>query len=153
MDMIMLCGSCLIIATKVYSQVLRWELGLAFCSTQLSTQVPCLTFGKMLPCARHPCHTPKLRTPCEVVSPNFQALYRLNCMDWPKMTWELFLYYFKIEGWQANAIAHEAVDHLTSFCQVERRFRTEPGNWTTNRFLKIWVSLYHHPIVRVVSDH
>ena len=48
---------------------LSWELSLAFCSTQLSTQVlsltsPCLQ--KVLPC-RHPCHTWDwgFETPCE----------------------------------------------------------------------------------------
>ena len=40
-----------------YSRDLCWELGLAFCSTQLSTQVPGPHLLKVLPC-EHPCrHT------------------------------------------------------------------------------------------------
>ena len=73
-----------------YSRDLCWELGLAFCSTQLSTQVPSLTFKK---CCRRPCHAWDLGlgTMCEVVSPNFHDLNGWNYMDWPQVTWGLGL--------------------------------------------------------------
>jgi hypothetical protein len=71
---------------------LGWKLGLAFCSTQLTTQVPSLTSEKMMPC-RHPCHSWDLGlgTPCEVLSSNFHALNNWNCTDWPQVTWNLGL--------------------------------------------------------------
>ena len=45
---------------------------------------------KVLPC-RHPCHPWDLGlgTPCDVVSPNFQALDGWDCMDRPEVTWDL----------------------------------------------------------------
>ena len=71
---------------------LCWALGLAFCLTQLSTQVPSLPSKKVSPCW-HPCHTWDLGlgTLCEVVSPNFHALNDWDYMDWPKVTWDLGL--------------------------------------------------------------
>ena len=71
---------------------LGWELGLAFCSTQLATQVPNLTSKKVLPC-RHPCHSWDLGlgAMCEVVSPNFHALNGWDCIIWSHVTWDLGL--------------------------------------------------------------
>ena len=71
---------------------LCWELYIAFCLTQLSTQVPSLTSKKVcLPC-RHLCHTWNLGlgTPCEMVTPNFLALNGWDCTKWPQLTcgWE-----------------------------------------------------------------
>ena len=75
-----------------YSPNTGWELGLAFCSTQLATQVPSPHLQKVLPC-RHPCHTWNLGlgTPWELVSPNFRALNGWDCTDWPQVTWPLGL--------------------------------------------------------------
>jgi hypothetical protein len=75
-----------------YAQDLLGELGLAFCSTQASTQAPSLKphLQKVLSC-KHPCHTWDLRlgTPCEVISPNFHAIKGGDCTDRPQVTWEL----------------------------------------------------------------
>ena len=39
-----------------------------------------------------------------------------------------FFKILNIEGWQANAKAQEALDHLASSCQVEKRFHS----WVSN---------------------
>ena len=44
---------------------------------------------KTLTCT-HPCHT-DLKTPCKVISPNFHALDRWDCTDWPQVNWDLGL--------------------------------------------------------------
>ena len=48
----------------------------------------------------------------------------------------------KAEGRHANVNSQEAIDHLATFCRVERRFHS----WESDRqlFLESWVSL-HHP--------
>ena len=56
------------------------------------------------------------------------------------------LHFFEIEGRQANAKAHEAVDTLASFSNKSRGDFTV-GDQPTNLFLEIWVSLHHHPVV------
>ena len=66
------------------------RVGSSFLLDPLSTQVPSLNVQKVLPC-RPPCHTWDLGlgTPCEIVSPNFQALNGWDGMDWPQVTWDL----------------------------------------------------------------
>ena len=75
-----------------YSQDSCWELGLAFCLTQLSIQVRLLTSKK---CCHVDIHvileTLRLGTPWEVVSPNFHALNGWDCTDRPQVTWDLGL--------------------------------------------------------------
>jgi hypothetical protein len=67
-------GLMLITLYKNESWELCGELGVAFCSTQLSRRVPNLQ--KVLPCRRHPCDTRGLGPGalCEVDSPNSHAL-------------------------------------------------------------------------------
>ena len=74
--------------TQKYSRDLCWELSLAFCSTQLSTQVPSLSFKKVLP-PKHPCHTwgSRLGTSCEVISPNFHSMLSMVEIAWIDLKW------------------------------------------------------------------
>jgi hypothetical protein len=69
---------------------LCWQLGLAFCSTQLLTQIPSLTSKN---CCDVDIHV-IVGILCEVVSPNFHAL---NGSDWT--------------GWPSNDLALRATSH------------------------------------------
>jgi hypothetical protein len=60
--------------TKTFMGLVCWELGLAFCLTQFSTQVPSLTSKKCCH-VRHPCHSwdSRLGSQCEVLSYAFDV--------------------------------------------------------------------------------
>ena len=77
---------------KKYSHDLCWELGLTFCSTQLSTQVPHHTSKNVAMWASmsylglwtwDPMWSGKSQLPCS------QQLK--DCIDWPQVTWDLGL--------------------------------------------------------------
>ena len=70
-----------LLCTHICRQDLCWELGLAYCSTQFSTQVSSLTSNKQCHVGIHVILL-RLRTwetSCEVVSPNFHALHDWDC--------------------------------------------------------------------------
>ena len=66
------------------SQDLCWELGQAFCSTRLSTQVLTPTLKK---CCHVGIHV-ILGTLCEVVGANFHALNDWDCTEWHQVIWD-----------------------------------------------------------------
>jgi hypothetical protein len=82
-----------------YLRDLCWDLGLALCSTQLSTQVPKPHLQKVLSCS-HPCHARDLGlgTPCVVGKSRFPCSQRLRlyiltscdlgpCVNWPSSSY------------------------------------------------------------------
>jgi hypothetical protein len=71
---------------------LRWELGLAFCSTQVSTYVPSLTSKKWCHVGIHVVFRAEDLGPlAKWQVPNFHALKSWDCTDWPRVTWNSWL--------------------------------------------------------------
>ena len=51
-----------------------------------------------------------------------------NRPRWNYLIFFFFFFFFETEGRRASAKAHEAINVLASFCQVERRFHNEESN-------------------------